>query len=69
MTLMRSLPKVHSAAAGVRAFSTNRAILAARAPSISDIEPDKAQGFIERQQAWRRQQAEAAAQRKEEESQ
>ncbi|PSK42602.1 Protein NipSnap 1 [Elsinoe australis] len=61
MSLRQFLPRLSVSAPSRRAFSSFRPALAARAPSISDIEPDKGHEFDARQQQWRTEQAEAAA--------
>ena len=68
MSLRRLIPRIPVCASSTRTFTTGTAALAARAPSISDIEPDKSHTFVERQKAWRKQQAETHAKQKEDES-
>lgn len=48
-----------------RTFSVHAPLLAARAPSLSDIQPDKGSEFDARQQRWRKEVSDAAARKAE----
>jgi len=50
-----------------RTFASSRLALAGRAPSLSDIEPDKGAQFDAKQEQWRKDVAQAAARRDQEE--
>ena len=68
MSLRRIVPRFAAFnSSSTRSLSTSRIALAGRAPSLSDIEPDKGHEFDARSEQWRKQLADAAAQRERQE--
>ena len=58
---LRQIPRLSSQVSSRRGLSTFRPLLAARAPSLADVQPDKGHEFDTRQQRWRTEINEATA--------
>jgi len=68
MSLRRIVPRLSALSSPARSFSSSAASLSSKAPALADIKPDRGHEFDRRQDAWRKEMADAAAKRKEAES-